>query len=66
MGEGPGGYISRGSVRKTMGRYDGTAELDCSYLSVPRMRGQQLKEVSELDGWLSDGSASYIAGLCGY
>ncbi|MGC4051390.1 MAG: hypothetical protein QM757_18685 [Paludibaculum sp.] len=28
-------------------------ELPCSYAVVPRMRGQQLKEVAQLDGWLS-------------
>ncbi len=39
-------------------------DLDCSYLVVPRMRGQQLKEVSELDGWLRDGSADYIEKIC--
>jgi hypothetical protein len=41
-------------------------DMDCHYLCVPRMRGQQLKEVAELDGWLRDGSAAYIAALCGY
>ena len=51
---------------KLWGDMTALPELDCNYLSVSRMRGQQLKEVSELDGWLRDGSASYIAGLCGY
>jgi len=31
---------------------------------VPRRRGQQLKEVSQLDGWLRDGSAAYIDEMC--
>ncbi len=51
---------------KLWGDMTALPDLDCSYLSVSRMRGQQLKEVSELDGWLRDGSASYIATLCGY
>jgi hypothetical protein len=39
-------------------------ELTCSYIHVPRMRGQQLKEVSQLDGWLRDGSKDYIDSIC--
>jgi hypothetical protein len=31
---------------------------------VPRARGQQLKDVAQLDGWARDGSAEYVAGLC--
>jgi galactokinase/mevalonate kinase-like predicted kinase len=33
-------------------------ELHCQYVSVPRRRGQQLKDVSQLDPWLRDGSAA--------
>ncbi|MFK7850420.1 MAG: UTP--glucose-1-phosphate uridylyltransferase [Akkermansiaceae bacterium] len=36
----------------------------CSYLVVPRLRGQQLKDPAQLDGWLRDGSAAYIDGIC--
>jgi UDP-N-acetylglucosamine pyrophosphorylase len=38
--------------------------LSTEYVHVPRRRGQQLKEVSQLDGWLRDGSAAYINELC--
>jgi hypothetical protein len=38
--------------------------LDCRFLVVPRLRGQQLKEVAQLDGWLRDGSAAYVESLC--
>lgn len=38
--------------------------LRCSYLAVPRLRGQQLKEPAQLDGWLRDGSAAYVDSLC--
>jgi hypothetical protein len=31
---------------------------------VPRRRGQQLKDQAQLDGWLRDGSAAYVEGLC--
>jgi hypothetical protein len=33
---------------------------------VPRLRGQQLKEVDQLDGWLRDGSAAYLESLCAW
>ncbi len=39
-------------------------ELDCQFLLVPRLRGQQLKEQAQLDGWLRDGSARYVESLC--
>jgi hypothetical protein len=38
--------------------------LGTNYIAVPRVRGQQLKDPSQLDGWLRDGSASYLEGLC--
>jgi len=38
--------------------------MDCAYLVVPRMRGQQLKEQAQLDGWFRDGSAEYVGSLC--
>jgi hypothetical protein len=39
-------------------------ELACEYVIVPRVRGQQLKEPAQLDGWLRDGSAAFVTGLC--
>ena len=39
-------------------------ELDCAYLVVPRVRGQQLKDQAQLDCWLRDGSAAAIESLC--
>jgi hypothetical protein len=38
----------------------------CSFVAVPRRRGQQLKEQAQLDGWLRDGSAAHIEGLCAW
>jgi hypothetical protein len=38
--------------------------MPCAYVHVPRMRGQQLEVVSQLDGWLRDGSMDYIENLC--
>jgi len=39
-------------------------ELDCRFVVVPRLRGQQLKDPAQLDGWLRDGSAAYVESLC--
>jgi hypothetical protein len=39
-------------------------DVSCGYFVVPRLRGQQLKDPAQLDGWLRDGSADYIRSLC--
>ncbi|MGE5810787.1 MAG: UTP--glucose-1-phosphate uridylyltransferase, partial [Ignavibacteria bacterium] len=49
---------------KLWGDMTALAELDCQYISVPRFRGQQLKEPAQLDGWLRDGSAAYVNSIC--
>lgn len=49
---------------KLWGDMTAIPELSCTYVNVPRMRGQQLKEVSQLDGWSRDGSKEYIEGIC--
>jgi UDP-N-acetylglucosamine pyrophosphorylase len=49
---------------KLWGDMTALSELKTGYFHVPRKRGQQLKEVSQLDGWLRDGSADYIDQLC--
>lgn len=51
---------------KLWGDMTALPDIDCNYLSVSRLRGQQLKEISELDGWLRDGSAQYISEICGF
>jgi hypothetical protein len=42
----------------------GLADLETRFVAVPRLRGQQLKDQAQLDGWLRDGSAKYVEGLC--
>jgi hypothetical protein len=42
------------------------SQINCDYVLVPRMRGQQLKEPAQLDGWLRDGSADYVTSLCDF
>lgn len=41
-------------------------DVDCSFFAVKRQRGAQLKDVSQLDGWLRDGSAAYLETLCSW
>jgi hypothetical protein len=49
---------------KLWGDMTGLPDMDCRFVVVPRMRGQQLKEQAQLDGWLRDGSAAYVEALC--
>ncbi|MGH7969736.1 MAG: UTP--glucose-1-phosphate uridylyltransferase, partial [Limisphaerales bacterium] len=39
-------------------------EISSRFVVVPRLRGQQLKDQAQLDGWLRDGSAAYVESLC--
>jgi hypothetical protein len=39
---------------------------DCGFVAVPRVRGQQLKDPAQLDGWLRDGSADHVTSLCDF
>ncbi len=46
------------------GDMTGLTDVDCTFAVVPRVRGQQLKDPAQLDGWLRDGSAAYVESLC--
>ena len=39
-------------------------EISTRFAVVPRLRGQQLKDPAQLDGWLRDGSAAHVEKLC--
>jgi len=39
-------------------------EVKTRFVVVPRLRGQQLKDQAQLDGWLRDGSANFVNQLC--
>ncbi len=51
---------------KLWGDMSALPDVDCQFIVVPRIRGQQLKEQSQLDGWLREGSAESIAKLCAW
>ncbi|MDQ8190483.1 UTP--glucose-1-phosphate uridylyltransferase [Roseibacillus persicicus] len=41
-------------------------EANCGFFAVSRLRGQQLKDPAQLDGWLRDGSAKHIESICSW
>jgi hypothetical protein len=49
---------------KLWGDMTALPEVDARFVAVTRQRGQQLKEVSQLDGWVRDGSAAAVASMC--
>ncbi len=49
---------------KLWGDMSALAEVTSRFVVVPRLRGQQLKDVSQLDAWLRDGSAAHVEQLC--
>lgn len=49
---------------KLWGDMTALGELGCRFIAVPRVRGQNLKDQAQLDGWLRDGSAAYVEALC--
>ena len=42
----------------------GLSDVSTNFVVVPLQRGQQLKEQAQLDGWLRDGTASFVDKLC--
>ena len=48
---------------KLWGDMTALSEVDTQFIVVPTIRGQQLKEQSQLDGWLRDGSAAVVHSL---
>ena len=41
-------------------------DISSGFLTVPRLRGQQLKDPDQLDAWANDGSREYVRGLCSF
>ncbi len=48
---------------KLWGDMTALADLRTQFLLVPRARGQQLKDIAQMDGWVRDGSLAYVAGM---
>ena len=51
-------------IEKLWGDMSAISDVECGFLVVPRLRGQQLKDPAQLDAWVNDGSRDYIASLC--
>ena len=49
---------------KLWGDMSALPDVRSTFFVVPRMRGQQLKDPAQLDGWLRDGSAAHVESLC--
>jgi hypothetical protein len=51
---------------KLWGDLTALPEVTTRFVVVPRLRGQQLKDQAQLDGWLRDGSAAHVESLCAW
>ena len=49
---------------KLWGDLTALPDVGSAFVVVPRLRGQQLKDQAQLDGWARDGSAAHVASLC--
>jgi UTP--glucose-1-phosphate uridylyltransferase len=49
---------------KLWGDMTALPDIACNFVAVPRVRGQQLKDPAQLDGWVRDGSAAVVEGMC--
>jgi hypothetical protein len=63
-GKGQEDVLPVAQFEKLWGDMTSLPELPCRFVTVPRRRGQQLKEPAQLDGWLRDGSAAFVESLC--
>jgi len=50
-------------IEKLWSDMSGLNDIQCGYIVVPRLRGQQMKDPAQLDAWVTDGSKDYIASL---
>ena len=65
-GHGQEDVLPVAQFEKLWGDMTALREVSCQFFVVPRLRGQQLKDVAQLDGWLRDGSAAHVEALCAW
>jgi hypothetical protein len=65
-GQGQEDVFPVAQFEKLWGDMSALPEVSCRFFVVPRQRGQQLKDVAQLDGWLRDGSAAHVETLCAW
>ena len=51
---------------KLWGDMSSLPDVESAFLAVTRQRGQQLKDVAQLDGWADDGSLAHVRSLCDF
>jgi hypothetical protein len=51
---------------KLWGDMTALSDVPSRFVVVPRERGQQLKDVAQLDGWFRDGSMAYVEGIADF
>jgi len=62
-GHGQEDILPVAQFEKLWGDMTALHDVPCAFVTVPRLRGQQLKAQAQLDGWLRDGSAAHVEGL---
>ncbi len=65
-GQGQEDVFPVAQFEKLWGDMSSLSEVACEYLVVDTMRGQQLKDPAQLDGWVRDGSSAYVESLCAF
>jgi hypothetical protein len=63
-GQGQEDVFPVAQFEKLWGDMSSLTGLDCQFAVVSRLRGQQLKDQAQLDGWLRDGAAGHVEELC--
>ena len=53
-------------IEKLWTDMSGLADVPCGYIAVPRQRGQQMKDIAQLDAWVTDGSYEYVKAVSGF
>ncbi len=62
-GQGQEDVFPVSQFEKLWGDMTALTDVTCQFLVVPTLRGQQLKDPAQLDGWLRDGSAAHVESL---
>jgi len=63
-GEGQEDVLPTAQFEKLWSDMSTLEDMDCKFVVVPRCRGAQLKEQCQLDGWVRDGSSTYLETIC--
>jgi hypothetical protein len=63
-GNGQEDVFPTAQFEKLWGDMSSLDDVECQFVVVPRVRGAQLKNQAQLDGWVRDGSAKYLESIC--